>query len=441
MALLGLTCAASAFTLAASASHAANAGVSQSAAASYEAFLDQHGVKRANDTVSYATRVSLFQRTLREIEKQNSKPNALWVAGLTRFADYTEGEFKALLGHKPGLRAKTGAISAPSASSSFIQAGPHRRANSEIRIDQLASRIDWRESLQSSKSAKDQGGCGSCWAVAAVGAMEAFAEKQFGQGRPTPPVSFEQLVDCVPNKHECGGTGGCKGATAELAFEWIHKNGLVAEGDYSGYKSGGREGNCVSTGRPILKATGFIRLPENRLEPLMQAVSQQGPVVVSVDAGSGWQNYKSGVFDGCVRDAKVNHAVLLVGYGHDDTLAKDFWVIRNSWGPNWGEHGTIRILRHRAGIENEEAGFCGNDRDPKAGVACKGADGKYPEMVKVCGMCGILSDSSYPYGVHAMDSGAATNALASQQDFGNTARNNLLRLNDADLLLSSSGFH
>eukprot|EP00443_Scrippsiella_acuminata_P006962 CAMPEP_0115326114 /NCGR_PEP_ID=MMETSP0270-20121206/83388_1 /TAXON_ID=71861 /ORGANISM="Scrippsiella trochoidea, Strain CCMP3099" /LENGTH=108 /DNA_ID=CAMNT_0002746375 /DNA_START=17 /DNA_END=340 /DNA_ORIENTATION=+ len=78
--------------------------LSQSAKAKYEAFLQEHGERRANDTVSYAQRVALFQRTLRRIEKQNADPNANWVAGLNKFADYTDSEFQVLLGHKRGMR-------------------------------------------------------------------------------------------------------------------------------------------------------------------------------------------------------------------------------------------------------------------------------------------------------------------------------------------------
>ena len=41
-----------------------------------------------------------------------------------------------------------------------------------------------------------------------------------------------------------------------------------------------------------------------------EAIAMQGPVVVSVDATS-WDTYGSGIFDGCSKDARVNHAVPL----------------------------------------------------------------------------------------------------------------------------------
>merc|ERR1712129_575737 len=125
------------------------------------------------------------------------------------------------------------------------------------------------------------------------------------------------------------------------------------------------------------------------LQPMLEALATHGPVVVSADAGP-WGSYSSGVFDSCKKDAVINHAILAMGYGTDSGLGKDYWLIRNSWGPQWGEGGYIRLLRH-----SEEGAFCGPDKKPLDGVGCKGG----PATLPVCGMCGILSDSAYPTGV------------------------------------------
>jgi len=43
--------------------------------------------------------------------------------------------------------------------------------------------------------------------------------------------------------------------------------------------------------------------------------------------------------------AGINHAVLLVGYDHDDELNQDYWLVRNSWDTLWGEKGYFRYKR------------------------------------------------------------------------------------------------
>merc|ERR1740121_3619331 len=75
----------------------------------------------------------------------------------------------------------------------------------------------------------------------------------------------------------------------------------------------------------------------------MNHLANVGPLSVAV-AASSWSFYGGGVFDGCDYDKniEINHAVQLVGYGTDASQG-DYWIIRNSWGPNWGENGFMRL--------------------------------------------------------------------------------------------------
>lgn len=65
---------------------------------------------------------------------------------------------------------------------------------------------------------------------------------------------------------------------------------------------------------------------------------QTGPLAISISSDN-WVGYGSGVFQ-CVSNAQVDHAVLLVGY------TPTYWIIKNQWGPTWGESGYMRVTRN-----------------------------------------------------------------------------------------------
>ena len=70
-------------------------------------------------------------------------------------------------------------------------------------------------------------------------------------------------------------------------------------------------------------------------------LSEDGPLCASVDASSAiFQNYASGVMDSSECGTRLNHSVVIVGWGQAST---DYWIVRNSWGSQWGEQGYIKI--------------------------------------------------------------------------------------------------
>jgi len=364
-------------------------------------FIQRYRRPYKHGSDEYNERLQLFKQRASQVEQLNKRSQRLWTAGVNKLSDRTEAELAELRGWR-GIARSGGASGARSAEGTFLtQRG---------RGKPLASSFNWT-ALKAASSVVDQGGCGSCWAVASSKVLEAHAE--IYNPRSQRSFSAQELVSCVPNPRECGGTGGCEGATVELAFHWALNHGLAPESEtpYQGItgeckKSGslvqllrGNEAaledvtrpgvHMARNGAPGLKfgMHGWERLPENSYEALLRATSERGPVGVSV-AAQAWASYANGIFDDCEKDSIIDHAVVLMGYGKDEDTGALFYLVQNSWGPEWGEQGRIRLLR-----QNGDEEHCGVDRQPEAGTGCRGG----PKEVKVCGMCGILYDASIPH--------------------------------------------
>jgi len=308
-------------------------------------------------------RRSVFENNLNLIKLHNSNPSKTWFAGVNQFTDMTNDEFRAMTA---GRKEK-------------IFDGEAQIHKLTARAHDVPASRDWRDSGKVSP-AKDQGGCGSCWAFSAAESFESHLAIQTNSTVQT--LSPQQIVSCAPNPDQCGGTGGCEGSTQPLAFQYTKTAGLTTEANYP---YAGSDGTCqTSKIDPVAYNAGYSLLPPNDYTALMDAVGNVGPVSISIAAGgSNFQFYSGGVMSNC-NDFVMDHAVQLVGYGTDDD--KDYWLVRNSWG-NWGENGYIRMQRYGEGKEP-----CGVDSKPQDGEACKGDTS--PRTY--CGECGILSASSYP---------------------------------------------
>ena len=237
----------------------------------------------------------------------------------------------------------------------------------------LPTSVDWR--ITGSVSAViDQGECGACWAIATAGAIEGavhIARLARNQTAALEPLSVQQWLECDYGPLDLD--EGCQGGNIDSAMEFAKKTALCSAKSYAytATDSGKcRQSTCdivvplhAVAGKKEIAQVPEI-LPATEAE-LMEAVAN-APVAAWIDASSSiFQHYKSGVLKGTGCGSGKNHAVLIVGYGTDKS-GDDYWLVKNSFGLNWGQDGYVLLKR---GVQpSQRTGTCGILQWPTAVV-------------------------------------------------------------------------
>ncbi|CAI2725783.1 unnamed protein product [Schistosoma spindalis] len=200
----------------------------------------------------------------------------------------------------------------------------------------LPLKWDWRH-YGLVTSVKDQGICGSCWAFSTTGSIEGQYMKKY---KKLISLSEQQLIDCTYHY----GNRGCHGGTMDQSFNYLKKYSIESENDYQ-YK--GVKSSChYHQSKGIIKIKKFIDLPTRDEKKLQRALYHYGPISVAIDALHDFIFYKSGIYESRYCSSSIlNHAVLVVGYGTEHK--KDYWLIKNSWGTEWGMNGYIKLRRNK----------------------------------------------------------------------------------------------
>ncbi|XP_072545015.1 uncharacterized protein [Salminus brasiliensis] len=246
--------------------------------------------------------------------------------GMNHFADMDDQEYEQMFKGclRPFNRTKT------RSAAKFLQ---------QMGNAALPYSVDWRD-MGYVTDVKTQGHCASCWAFSAVGALEGQMFRKTGN---LTPLSAQQLVDCS----WLYGNDGCGGGSMELAFEYINASGGLQPDAVYPYKA--REGLCMYNPRNALgKCYDFEELQKEDEEELQKAVVAVGPISAAIDSSNKtFLLYQSGIYnEPSCSSFNVNHGVLVVGY-NTDSSGRDYWVVKNSWGVQWGEKGYIRMSRNK----------------------------------------------------------------------------------------------
>ncbi|KAF8378180.1 hypothetical protein HHK36_029517 [Tetracentron sinense] len=296
----------------------------------YERWRSHHTVSR--DLNEKHKRFNVFKENVKHVHNFNKKDKP-YKLKLNKFADMTNHEFKSSyagskVNHQRMFRGSS------RGTGGFM----HEKT------DNLPPSVDWRKK-GAVTSVKDQGQCGSCWAFSTIVAVEGINQIKTNK---LVSLSEQELIDCDNTDNQ-----GCNGGLMEYAFEFIKQNkGITTEQNYP-YKAADGSCDAGKENSHAVMIDGHENVPANDENALKKAVANQ-PISVAIDAGgSDFQFYSEGVFTGDC-GTELDHGVAIVGYGTTLDGTK-YWIVKNSWGPEWGEKGYLRMER---GISAEE-GQCG----------------------------------------------------------------------------------
>ncbi|KAJ6798868.1 thiol protease SEN102-like [Iris pallida] len=300
----------------------------------YERWRSHHTVSR--DLNEKNKRFNVFKENAKFIHEFN-KNDAPYKLGLNKFADMTNQEFRSTYAGSKIHHHRT-QRGTPKAGGSFMYENVHS----------IPASVDWR-TQGAVAPVKDQGQCGSCWAFSTIASVEGINKIKTNQ---LVPLSEQQLVDCDTDQNQ-----GCNGGLMDYAFEFIKSNGGITS--ESAYPYTAEQGSCASeSSAPVVTIDGYQNVPANNEAALMKAVANQVVSVAIEASGMAFQFYSEGVFTGSC-GTELDHGVAVVGYGATRDGTK-YWIVRNSWGAEWGEKGYIRMQR---GIRASH-GLCGIAMEP-----------------------------------------------------------------------------
>ncbi|VEN63981.1 unnamed protein product [Callosobruchus maculatus] len=227
-------------------------------------------------------------------------------------------------------------------------------SNAKIPDIELPTEFDWRQK-NAVTEVKDQGMCGSCWAFSTTGNVEGQYAIKYGK---LLEFSEQELVDC--DKLD----DGCNGGLMDNAYRTIEKmGGLETEEDYP-YEAENEKCHFVKS-KSKVQLSGAVNISHDETD-MAKWLVKNGPIAIAINANA-MQFYVGGVshpWKMLCSPKNLDHGVLIVGYGvhkypkFNKTLP--YWIVKNSWGPRWGEQGYYRVYRGD--------GTCGLNQTPSSAI-------------------------------------------------------------------------
>jgi len=278
----------------------------------FEDFKTKYGKSYESDSEE-SERFSIFESNYNIVEGHNAQGKS-WTLGINKYADLTLEEFVGTYVGKLGMDDNEEKI--------YV----------DLEDASVDDSRDWT-TLGVVGDIKDQYGCGSCWAFSAVSSIEGTVAQATGL---LTALSEQNLVDCSTMN------SGCEGGLMTYAFMFAESDGLCMETEYpyTGYDQSCASSSCSSL-TTISSYSNVV--PSNEAALKLAVANQVVSVAIEADTSS-FQLYSSGVYSDETCGTDLDHGVSIVGYGTSDD-GMDYWIVRNSWGTDWGLDGYMMMSR------------------------------------------------------------------------------------------------
>ncbi|XP_063528980.1 uncharacterized protein LOC134740465 [Cydia strobilella] len=293
----------------------------------YNEYVQVYG--KVRNPEEYPKRLDIFKKSLEDIRERNAKyPQVKY--GLDRFSDLTAEEKQRYFGSLP-----------------FDETLEGLMTTLEYPPEAITAPDEWDWRLHNAVTdVKDQLDCGSCWVFSAIGNIEGQYAIKY---KDLLSFSEQQSVDCVKPliwNTNCDGGWPHRSMTHYQVTDILDESAYIVrlEGDYPyiGYEHNvyckERERRMQYTGIVVTS----VKVIQTDEESLKQLLYETGPLSTLMDMYD-LEGYQKGIIHPHNCKHNMNHAVLLVGYGIEN--GTKYWLVKNSFGPNWGEYGYFRNLR------------------------------------------------------------------------------------------------
>lgn len=272
-----------------------------------------------------------------QVQKQINASNAQWTAKSNWVSELPDAQIKRLMGNKEAPKGSLDYSDVYSKSATYES-------------------VDWRDKdgVNWLGPVMNQGNCGSCVAFATIATLEASTSIAAKAAWLKPQFSPQALFAC--------GGGRCDmGWYVSSGASYVKKNGVI-DNSCAPYTMGS-DGNdvsckqfCNNQSERVFKVKdtftvgGIFGSSAQKVKDALK----KGPVITSMTVYEDFLTYSSGIYKSVSNKSVGGHAVSIVGYSD----AERYWLVRNSWGEDWGDHGFVKVSwDDKSGVGNTAIGF------------------------------------------------------------------------------------